>query len=49
MNKMFVLLHEDDIYGSLQGSIQYRGDELDEELDAYFELPFEGSDVLGEE
>ena len=35
---MFVLLHEDDIYGSLQGSLQHQGDELNEELDANFLL-----------
>ena len=38
MDKMSVLLPEDDIYGSPQGSLQHQGDELNEELNAYFLL-----------
>ena len=35
--------------GAPQGSPQHQGDEVDEELDAYLGLLFEGSVGLGEE
>ena len=36
-----------DIIGTTHGSPQHRGDALNEELDVYLELLFQGSDKLG--